>query len=209
MKTNGTDCLDFKVDENVISGLQSENEITRGRVMYCLFHLYNNDCIPWLIRIAGRKQGETDAHNAHQAFENALLATEYAIKNNRFAINDKPNAVRRFLYFVSQRYYWKLQGTKKSVKMLEISDVHDNRAYPKPEFYYQLEIDERIKKIHEAILDMPDPCREILWMKFAEGLKVSDIAAMLNTDTNKISSQLYKCRNKLKETFPLNFRENF
>ena len=162
-----------------------------------------------MIRIAGRKQGETDVHNAHQAFENALLAVEFAIKDNRFTIKDKPNAVRRFLYFVSQRYYWKLRETKKSVKMLEISYEHDNRVYPKPEFTYQLEGDERIKKIHEAILDMPEACRAILWMKFVEGLKVSDIAARLNTDTNKISSQLYKCRNKLKETFPLNFRENF
>ena len=73
MKTNGINCLDFKADKNVILGLQAEDEITRGRVMYCLFHLYNNDCIPWLIRIAGRKQGETDVGPRATSFQKSCV----------------------------------------------------------------------------------------------------------------------------------------
>ena len=195
-------------DENVIAGLLSEDKLTNDRVIYCLFHLYGEDCIRWLIRIAGRNQGETDIHNAHHAFEDALQAIPLTVKKIRFTIRDRSNSVRRYLYLVSQRCYWKLQRVNK-FNFLDLSGLSDAAIYPKPSFVSPMETDERTKRIRDAVLDTPEGCRELLWMRFIECIKVSEIAKRLNTDPKKISDRLNKCRNKLQEIIPINFRENF
>ena len=91
MTNNKTDCRRFENCEFVIAGLLSADESIKRTVQTCLFYLYGEDCAKWLSKTFGENpSGIKDKHNAFQAFEDALMALEFAIKQTGLTCRDGP-----------------------------------------------------------------------------------------------------------------------
>jgi RNA polymerase sigma factor (sigma-70 family) len=201
MDTGKNDCIRFEVCENVIAALLSRNGQLEERVFTCLFCLYRQDCMAWLIKKYGRQPpGQADEHNAGNAFADALLALYHYINAGRFSQQLKPHACRRFIYAVSRRIFWKLRFNKfdsgTSLKGISPEDILKN---PEPFFTFPLEREEEIQKLHEVIKSMPPPCRELLWMKYVDDLSIDEIAEKTGQDKQRVTRQLYDCREKIKK----------
>lgn len=208
MHTETKECTSFETDENVYLGLSVLDEKTNKNVLDCLYKLYANDCIKWLIKKAGGNSGgEAVTHNAHQAFNDSLLAILDSVKKNRFVPDGRPNSARRFVYFVSQRYYFKLGNNKNIYTQMIPED--DPSIYPRPDFKFPMETSEKIRKLQETIKTMPVECREVLWLRYVDGDKIEDIAKKKGLTKKQVTKKLYDCREKFRQFIPDDFNEKY
>jgi RNA polymerase sigma factor (sigma-70 family) len=202
------ECTSFETDENVYRGLSVQDENTNKNVLNCLYKLYANDCIKWLIKTTGGQSGgEAVTHNAHQAFNDSLLAILDSVKKKRFAPDGRPNSARRFVYFVSQRYYFKLRGNKNINTQMIPED--DPSIYPRPDFEFPMESDEKIRKLHETIKTMPVECREVLGLRYIDVESTEDIANKMGLTKKQVIKKLYDCREKFRQFIPDDFNEKY
>lgn len=203
------ECTLFEADENVYLGLCVQDEKTNKNVLDCLYKLYADDCITWLIKKAGgNAKGEALTHNAHHAFSDSLLAINKSVKTLRFVPDGRPNSVRRFLYFVSKRYYTRLQANKYPIYAL-IPDHEDSSVFPKPHFEFPGEKEEKKRKLHEIIKNMPERCSKILWLKYVDGDITDEIEMKMNMNEDQVHKRLFDCREKLKEYISKAFYEKY
>lgn len=202
------DCEAFTSDEQVVSGLLVPDEKINKNVLDCLHKLYAEDCIPWLIKITGSNAtGEKAVHNAHHAFSDSLLAINVSVKKQKFKPDDKPNSARRFLYFVSLRYFKRLQFKKYPYNLNP--DINDSDVYPNTELVYTLEKEEKRRKLQDIIKSMPERCSKILWLKYIDGDITDEIAVKMNLNEDQVHKRLFDCREKLKKLIAGNFNENY
>lgn len=200
-------CKPFEDDEHVFLGLSVQDEKTNKNVLNCLYKLYANDCVQWLIKKGGgRPAGESTIHNAHHAFSDSLLAIQNSVKELRFKPDGRPNSSRRFLYFVSLRYYNRLQVNKYQ----SYSIIPDDAAvYPKPHFEFPVEKEEKNRKLHEIIKSMPEKCRKILWLKYVDGDTTEEIAMKMQMNEQQVFKRLHDCREKFKQYISNGFNEKY
>jgi RNA polymerase sigma factor (sigma-70 family) len=198
-------CELFEDDEQVVFGLLAQDEMANNTVINCLYYIHAEDCIRWLIRSAGGKHtGENTIHNAHQAFNDSLLAIKKSVKENRFRPDGKPNSSRRFLYFVSQRCYERLQLNNRLNH--EVLPDDDTRAvYPRAALEFPLEINENIRKLQEMLNGMSELCRMILQLRFIETATVQEISVKTGLEKQQVRKRLHSCREKLKKIMPSGF----
>jgi RNA polymerase sigma factor (sigma-70 family) len=209
MGNNERDCRKYENCEFVVEGLLVQDEGVRKSLLKCLFFLYGDDCASWLSRSFGRKpSGYTDKHNAYFAFNDALLALWYSIREGRFDAKRRPSACRAFIYFVSKRFFFRHQSNRQN-NVTEISEAENSSLYPIPDFVFPLEEDERVRKIHELIRSMKDKCSEVLLLRNVEGLKIIEIAMKLGVDKKQVIRRLFDCRDKLRKILPVKFNENY
>ncbi len=202
------ECTLFESDENVCSGLFVQHEETNKNVLDCLYKLYAEDCIKWLIKKAGaNSKCESVTHNAHQAFNDSLLAIRDSVKGNRFVPDGRPNSARRFVYFVSQRYYFKLHNNIKS--HVRVIAENDSSIYPIPDFKFPMETSEKIRKLRDIIKTMPAPCKEVLWFRYVDEDKIDDIVKKTGLNKMQVTKKLYDCREKFRQFIPDDFIEKY
>ncbi len=202
------ECKSFEDDEHVFLGLSVQDEKTIKGVLNCLYKLYADDCVRWLIKNEGGKSGgESTVHNAHHAFSDSLLAIHNSVKEQRFKPDGRPNSSRRFLYFVSLRYYKRLQVKK--YKSYSIIPDDDSEVYSKPNFEFPVEKEEKNRKLHQIIKNMPEKCREILWLKYVDGDTTEEIAMKMQMNEQQVFKKLYDCREKFKQYISDGFNENY
>ena len=208
MQQQTKECTSFIADENVYVGLSVQDEETNKNVLNCLYKLYADECIKWLIKKAGgNSKGEAITHNAHQAFNDSLLAILDSVKKKHFVPDGRPNSARRFVYFVSQRYYYKLQTNK--ISYAQVIPEDDPSIYPRPDFTFPMEANEKIRKLQETIKTMPVQCREVLWLRYIDADPTEDIAQKTGLTKKQVIKKLHDCRQKFRQLIPGDFKEKY
>jgi DNA-directed RNA polymerase specialized sigma24 family protein len=191
-------CNEFETDESVTQSLLHGDEDLCKAVQHCLYHQHAESCIKWLLHVAGHQPpGEADIHNAHHAFNDALMALQRSVKAGRFIPDGQPNAVRRFLNTLSIRTYKKLQMGD-NAKLGILLPLKEDEIYPAVEYTYPFESRETLKQIRGIIEKFAPPCNTLLKMRFIDGFSIKEMAQLMGLEAIQLTKQLYKCRQKFK-----------
>jgi RNA polymerase sigma factor (sigma-70 family) len=197
MNTDTQFCKQFEDDKVMVEALLAAEDC-RKRVLTCLYNLYAEECIRWLIKKFGKKKGITDIHYAHESFNDSLLALEYSVNQGRFDPDRRANAGRRFIYRVSFLRYLKFIGKDQQRTKFELSGSEDVSIYPVKEISYSIEEKEKKRKLQEAVGILPMEYRSIFHLRYVEGLRIKEIASDIGLPSTEVSSILFRYKDKFK-----------
>lgn len=95
-------------------------------------------------------------------------------------------------------------GCLNYLKSLQIEDRHNRKyaeAHIESHTIDMVEDEELLNKIRSVLDELPEKCREVCLLRFAEGYKYKEIAEKLEMNENTVKAQLHRGMDKLKETF--------
>lgn len=153
-----------------------------------LYERHRNRIFRFAYRLVGSVETAEDV--THDCFLSLMRRPE--------SFDSRRGSLRNYLYAAARNQVLKqfrMAGRESSMDEL-IEEPHvPMRDQPLPKVLRA----ELSRKVKEAILDLPPLQREALVLFEYEGLALSEIAAVLDTDIGAVKSRLYRARERLRK----------
>ncbi len=117
-----------------------------------------------------------------------------AIKNFK---SDNSHSLKAFIFGIARNVL--LESLRR--KRLIHEDISSLEEIPsnKPSVFQEVSSSDEFKFVLDTIKQFNEPERQILLLRFVEGLKLDEIAGIMKMPLNSVKSQVHRSRNKLCE----------
>jgi len=167
------------------------------RAVKCLLDSYETPVYRFFYYSVGHVQDAQDL--CGQTFSEFVKA----VQRKTFT---EPERLRAFIFGIARNVLRQTYRHKK--RHLQLKENLDHLVSRDADVSHRAGIRDDLNAVFRVIHRFKEPARQVMLLRFVEGLKIQEIAEAMDLPINSVKSYIYRCREQLKEQLSDNPHES-